>query len=279
MIQFIVNFSTKTFKNYSIKNAIKKLLKSHIIRFNSDVWSEYFEMIGSRETEENLDTLSKRIFNTWSNDQKSCLKSLLNNFSYDNLLKNEADQRFIDNLFDLNEKKKNTKKNIEELSGKNTELSRGIELKKYTMDDDEEDNSKSYDSEVEDEEEEKEKSDYIPKVNFVKDILRNIIPIMSLLTINDDNNDTFIKMYEKIKGGYSTKYNPLVIDEMKLEMESMNISISKLVEDLRTKMSKSKSVAKKEEYKNNIQRAELCLHQNNIIIQQVLVQHLEYLKN
>ncbi len=274
MIQFIVNFSTKTFKNYSIKNAIKKLLKSHIIRFNSDVWSEYFEMIGSRETEENLDTLSKRIFNTWSNDQKSCLKSLLNNFSYDNLLKNEADQRFIDNLFDLNEKKKNTKKNIEELSGKNTELSRGIEIKKYTMDDEDESKSESYNSD------EEEKSDYIPKVNFVKDILKNIIPIMCLLTISDDNNDSFIKMYNKIKDGYSTKYKNSYIGLIMNDINSINSILINELNEMKLKLNKTKVESKKNLLKNIIQKIELGIQQNiELLNEEFNPENIEYLNN
>ncbi len=292
MMQFIVNFSTKTFKNYSITNAIKKLLKSHIIRFNSDVWSNYFEMMDSIEGNENLDSLSKKIFNTWSIKQKSCLKSLLNDFSYVNLLKNVEDQKYIDSIFSLEENnKKNTKKNIEELNGKNTDLSRGIEIKKYHYEnDDENDNNNEDDEENNDEEDEEEDDEdqnetiqkyqnYTPKVNFVKDVLRNIIPMMCLLTINEENNNTFDKMYNVIKNKYTSKFKSYYLDLLKNDIESVNNKINENINELEDKLKRTRVENKKNLLKNMIQtNINSVQHNINILTNFYNNEKIEYLK-
>ncbi len=182
-IDLLVDYSLKCFKSGGIKNSIERLLLSRIIEFNKDQWNIYFNESDKDIMTDLINISGDNIFQNWYNRKKDILEVLNNDFDKLSLISLEDQQR-IDGLFTTIKKSKKTLKN------KQTDIPNGIEVKQNITT-----NSKSKTNEEE---------IYEGRVNFSKDILRHLIPIMCLLTV-DKECYSFEDMFNSIKNQYFSK--------------------------------------------------------------------------
>jgi hypothetical protein len=183
-VEMIVDLSIKSYSNLGIKESVSQLLRSHVIEFNEDNWGDYYD---SPDESINIDKIAHDVFQTWSLNQKSCFHLLIRDYvSLSEIpigIQKELDMYLSVNL------DKRLKKEVSELSGDPSTPS-GVQKIRKKKEDEE--------STSEDEESTEGDEEYIPKIDFVKDVLSYLLPMMCILTIRTEII-SFEEMYEYIQ--------------------------------------------------------------------------------
>lgn len=174
----LVDHAIKTHPSMSINTSIQKILRQRLINFNVDEWmDEYFTV-----TDNNISQLSKQLFNIYNYSPIGNVKNILNILNLKYTIFSKKDQKLINTLFSNinNNFKENKKKGkvdkqinveieciLDEILNP-TEISKGIEVI--------------------------EKTKKIRNVDFINDVIKHIIPLISLLTIHDGDKTSFEEM-------------------------------------------------------------------------------------
>jgi hypothetical protein len=159
------------------KRAIQYILTSNILNINYDMW--LIENNNSK-SDKYLKYMSKYLYEIYSSNTKNALKYFLKKISYKELLLDDKDSKLFNLVFNNSKDSKKIKTIIDELMDK--DIKTGIDKKKNVKD------IINDDSKVEEVEK---------KINFME-ILKHIIPLLSILTINN-TCDSFEKMVGVIK--------------------------------------------------------------------------------
>lgn len=162
----IYDYASKLYPKLTSKCAIKRVLEQKLITMDADVWlSEYFVTSGR-----DINTIVKNIMNTVSHNFSSYIKSVLDRLD-DTVKLDNNNQNLINNIFTSTIGDKSiSKKSVDELEGKDKDIKKGIESE-----------CDYKEIEIDDTEPEKDND-----VMFVKDILKHMIPLLSVYTINND---------------------------------------------------------------------------------------------
>jgi hypothetical protein len=160
------------FINKPIKESIKIMLEQRLIHFNSDEWMKDIFSI----TKLNINNIINRVYNIYSSNSSNTIDSILKKLEIKIKLLSE-DKLLFNNLFNITTNQKKIKIIIDDIT-KDDDIEKGIERNVIS------------DKDVSSTKSEKENYD----VNFIKDILRHLIPLMCLITINNDKVNTFTEM-------------------------------------------------------------------------------------
>jgi hypothetical protein len=177
----LIDYSSILKPNDHPRKSCKYILKEKIINLNNDHWCETY---GNYKDE--IDTFTKNIYEIYSSNTKNALEKYLNRLKFKNINLSENNQKIINLLFSSNNKKTNKLSDINIL-----DINKGID-KIEIQKDDKKDNKNKDDKDNKDNKDKKEKD-----INYME-ILRHIIPLICLLTI-DSIEDDFVKMYKLIK--------------------------------------------------------------------------------
>jgi hypothetical protein len=181
-IDLLVNYADKIYSTKPLKDGIKYVLEQRLITFNADYWlKEYFEL-----SPMNINDLTDKIYNIWMSNPVNCIHKILTNWNIKINLSKEAQHILNKTLSISNIIQKTTKKNKLTISKSNDiDISKGIEKTKSS--------STSL------------KLEKIEKnVNFIQDVLRFIIPLVCVLTMNKKLNNfkdicDYVQSNEKAK--------------------------------------------------------------------------------
>ncbi len=175
----IVDCATKLFPSLTLGKAIHKMLKQRLITLNADDWmNAYFEM-----THCSLSKISKTLFDIYNYNPSRNIAKLLDNLKFKFQLFSVDDQTLFNTLFKINAPTNSAKTKINEqiLEILNTPSSIGTGIENIALE----------------QEESKEESKTINEpqdVNFMQDILKHVIPLVSLLTIQESDKITLNEM-------------------------------------------------------------------------------------
>ena len=161
------------------RKAVKYMLQERLINLNPDHWMSSY---GYNDTE--IDTLCKSIYDIYSSDTENALEQLLRRLKFKEVLLSQDEQKIFNTLFSNTNITEEQKKEINKsIAGDLKENIKEGNEKTVIQDSDDEINEESGDL----------KED---KVNYI-DVLRHIIPLISLLTIHN-NETTLIEMFRII---------------------------------------------------------------------------------
>lgn len=188
----LVEQAIKMYPSMSINKSIKKILRQRLINLNVDEWmDEYF---GVSQT--NLSHISRTLFNIYNYSPAGNIKNILDNLNFKYDIFSKKDQKLINTLFKISKLPKSkrlqkektlTKEVANKLFDKmlqSSEVKNGVEEisvhNEEEKKEDEKDNKKSKD------------------INFVRDIIKHVIPLISLLTIHEENKSSMEEMINNI---------------------------------------------------------------------------------
>jgi hypothetical protein len=176
------------------RKAVKYMLQERLINLNADHWMSSY---GYNDTE--IDTLCKSIYDIYSSDTENALEQLLRRLKFKEVLLSQDEQKIFNTLFSNTKTTKEQKEVINKLITED-DVKEGIE-KMVVQDDndndgiskDDNDGISKDDNNIISEDGNDIKED---KINYI-DVLRHMIPLISLLTIHN-NETTLIEMFRII---------------------------------------------------------------------------------
>ena len=168
------------------KDAVSYILQERLINLNGDHWMPTF---GNHINK--LEKICEKIYDIYSSNTVSALDSILNRLKFKEILLSKDDQKIFNIMFNNIKPTKEQQKIIENAFNDNkeaNEIKKGIEKIKIENEINDNDNEDNDDDNSNDEDK---------KINYV-DILKHIIPLISILTIHN-NDTTFIEMFKLIE--------------------------------------------------------------------------------
>ncbi|ADO67506.1 putative methyltransferase [Cafeteria roenbergensis virus] len=170
-INMIADYSTKIYNSSSdIKKGIKKILSQNLIGFNTDEWNK--DIFGIQYN--NLDEFINDIYKTYVSHPSKALDKILKllNFKSDIFTKDE--NILIKKLFTIDNSNKSNKLILDAIKDlTKPDVSKGIDVKLS-------------DSPTDSEKDKKDKKE--KDINIMTDIMKHLIPLLSLLTIHNDKS-------------------------------------------------------------------------------------------
>lgn len=177
--QIFIEYSSLIRPELNIKDSIKYLLKSNIIKFNKDKWIHTNDNFVNKYT--------NKIYQIYTKNAESAVNHYLKKISNKVIILSNTDSKFINKLFKLSKSTTKSKTNIVEDKTKDN-IKTG--LYKENLDDS-----------LSDIETDKKQE----KVNLM-DMVKHIIPLICLLTIHSTESNNFIKMLNLIKDNTELYY-------------------------------------------------------------------------
>ena len=184
----LVEQAIKMYPSMSINKSIKKILRQRLINLNVDEWmDEYF---GVSQT--NLSHISRTLFNIYNYSPAGNIKNILDNLNFKYGIFSKKDQKLINTLFKISKVPKSKKLQTEKILTEDeanelckellesSEIQNGIEEIPVDKEDDNKKDKKSKD------------------INFVRDIIKHVIPLICLLTIHEENKSSMEDMLNHI---------------------------------------------------------------------------------
>lgn len=168
----ITDYSIKLSKNTSVKQSIKYVLEQNLIGLNSDNWMHtYFGL-----TSYDITTVVDKIYNNYISKPSNTIDNILKSLELKVKILS-ADQELFNKLFTISSvKKEDIVKIIEELTNDNA-VKKGIDV--VQLDDRETDTDKP------------KKIKEQNNINFITDIMKPLMPLLCLLTIQNTDIITF----------------------------------------------------------------------------------------
>jgi SAM-dependent methyltransferase len=200
----MIDWALKTNPDKGAKEALKVILEQRLVHLNSDEWMHtHFGLKGI-----DVDGLVSSIYSIWTAKPSNAIKRVLDVLQFKFELFNKADQKQFNELFcfvraSRSHDKNKVKEIIAQLSGNDTDISEGVKKTPIesrgsdTGTDGKDDNGK--------ESETFETNNTKQDVNFIRDILRHLIPLICILTIHDRSCNTFAEMCLSIDGNTTLK--------------------------------------------------------------------------
>jgi len=184
--QIFIEYSSLLRPELNTKDSIKYFIRSNIIKFNKDKWIH---------TNDNfVNKYAEKIYQLYTKNTESAVNHYLNKISKKVIILSNSDSKFISKLFKLSNSTTKSKKIVIEDKTKNN-IKTGIYKETINV---------TSDSEVDKKQE---------KVNLM-DMVKHIIPLICLLTINSVESNNFIKMINLIKDNielYNILHNQFII--------------------------------------------------------------------
>ena len=182
----IAEYATKICKSNSTKEAIKYVLEQNIIGFNSSQWmNNYFGL-----TNINIDNVVNEIYNKYTANPSNAIDGILKSLELKVKVLTK-DQELFNKIFTTNASSKNIKNVIDELTN-SIEVKKGIDSvifdDKSSIVSDETDGSSETDRSSG-----STKIKIVKNVNFITDIMKPLMSLICLLTINTDGSTTSFK--------------------------------------------------------------------------------------
>ncbi len=175
-ISLIVNEGMRMYPRESVKGCIKKMLMSRVIHFNADELYDHFE---SYNANDRIEELAGKLMELYNKGPDSCIDRILDSLVLAQDILHTAEYKLFSSLFTVG-KPDEIKKLIEEIY--KNDINEGVEQKTI----------ESSEKETQSPKEKEER-----KMNFMKDIMRHVIPLISILTIGNESY-TFIEMCKSI---------------------------------------------------------------------------------
>ena len=178
------------------KDAVKYILQERLINLNGDHWMPTF---GNHINK--LEKICEKIYDIYSSSTVSALDSILNRLKFKEILLSKDDQRIFNIMFNNVNPTKEQQKIIENAfnNDKETdEIKKGIEKIKIENDTNDNINNDTNDN-INNDNINNDTNDNTKdkKINYI-DILKHIIPLISILTIHNEDT-TFIEMFKLIE--------------------------------------------------------------------------------
>jgi len=193
------------------KDAVSYILQERLINLNGDHWMPTF---GNHINK--LEKICEKIYDIYSSNTASALDSILNRLKFKEILLSKDDQKIFNIMFNNIKPTKEQQKIIENAFNDNKEadeIKKGIEKIKIENEinddnndneDNDDDNNNDNDNDNEDNDDDNNENNENnaidnkdKKINYI-DILKHIIPLISILTIHN-NDTTFIEMFKLIE--------------------------------------------------------------------------------
>lgn len=165
----IIQYATLVKPNIHPKKATKYILKNRLITLNGDHWLPQFGKV---------EELCDNIYNIYASNTENALKQCLERIKLKEIILTKEEQKIFNKSF--SNSKTSLKNDKEKILNEEENIKKGIEKIK-----------------IEEEKEEIINDNIEEKVNYV-DVLKHIIPLICLLTINNEETN-FVKMYILIK--------------------------------------------------------------------------------
>lgn len=176
----IAEYATKIYKGNSTKDAIKYLLEQNIIGFNSSRWmNKYFGL-----TNINIDNVVNEIYNKYTANPSNAIEGILKSLELKVKILTK-DQELFNKIFTTNASSKNIKNVIDELTN-SIEVKKGIDNVVF-------DDNSSVASDETNGSSSTTKTKIVKNVNFITDIMKPLMSLICLLTINTDGSITTFK--------------------------------------------------------------------------------------
>lgn len=176
----IAEYATKICKNNSTKEAIKYVLEQNIIGFNSSQWmNNYFGL-----TNINIDNVVNEIYNKYTANPSNAIDGILKSLELKVKILTK-DQELFNKIFTTNSSSKNIKNTIDELTN-SIEVKKGID--NVVIDD-----NSSVVSDETDGSSGSSKTKIVKNINFITDIMKPLMSLICLLTINTGGSTTTFK--------------------------------------------------------------------------------------
>jgi hypothetical protein len=176
----LTEYSQKIYSNESFKTAMRKVLEQHIITLIGNKWLEDCFNVDKID----VDKVVSRVYEKYKQDSAHAIDHILSRLKFSKNLLSEEEQKMVNEIFLINKQKKKKKEKVDEMEGKDKDVKKGI-VEKHV-------------DKTESENTEKKEED-IEEVNFIRDVIRHVIPLLCLLTIRDDKINTFDGMCNIIK--------------------------------------------------------------------------------
>jgi len=191
---FVVDFNTNRVlstiidyvsykKNLSNENKIKYIVENNLINIDSDY-------LINKEIDSCK--IINKLLDVWKQDPANSLKKLIKSIEDEILNIDNEDQKEMNNRFTKSVEKNNNQKillndNCDNDCDNDGNLPSGTKINKIVIDDNNDDDD--------DEGNESDVNEKKTKISFTKDVLPSIIPISSILTINDNNKNLLDMLY------------------------------------------------------------------------------------
>lgn len=194
VVDTLIDYALKINPKTSAKEALKYILEQRLVNLNADEWmGEYFGCKGL-----NIESLVGKVYDIWTAKPSNAIKRVLDVLQFKFDLFNKDDQSLFNKLFNTSKVKTSVeiKEIVDELcinDDKDDDLNKGI--KETPLDDNASTNTTDREVNNVDKEESKQEKN----VNFIRDILRHLIPLVCLLSIHDTEHNTFEEMCKCIE--------------------------------------------------------------------------------
>jgi hypothetical protein len=182
VVDTLIDYALKINPRSSAKEALKYILEQRLINLNADEWmGEYFGCKGL-----NIESLVGKVYDIWTSKPSNAIKRVLDVLQFKFDMFNKNDQALFNQLFNATKAKSSN-----EIRNVDKDLNKGI--KETPLDDR---SIGSIDKEVNTEDTVENQQD--KNVNFIRDILRHLIPLICLLSIHYTERTTFEEMCQCI---------------------------------------------------------------------------------
>lgn len=171
VINLIVSEGLRLYPHESISGCIKRMLMSRVIHFNEDELYHYFE---AHDADLKINQLAGKLLNLYNRGPHSNIDKILDELVLKNCILSGGEYELFNSLF-TSGKPESVRQLLEDVMA--NDIAEGIEKKTVEV------------SKPKEDKKDKEER----KINFMKDVMRHIIPLISILTIGVENY-SFVEM-------------------------------------------------------------------------------------
>ena len=173
----IINYALKltNHKQLSTKDALKYVLNQRLIWFNSNEWMD--DLFNIKDVK--VDAIIDKLYKIYTSNPSNAIEGILKTLEFKIKILT-SDQKLFNQLFTSTTSPIKIKEIVEELT-RDTEVKKGIEIIKPSP-------SKKESFPKEDEK----------NINIISDVMKHLIPLLCLLTIHTNDQNTFMTMCQWI---------------------------------------------------------------------------------
>lgn len=194
VVDTLIDYALKVSPRSNAKEALKYILEQRLINLNADEWmTNYFGCKGL-----DMHSLVGKVYDVWTSKPSNAIKRVLDVLQFKFDLFTKEDQQLFNKLFNVSNPRslKEVREIVDDLLGGDDDIKKGI--KETEVNEEKGDKTVKELTEVTDDPKETE-------VNFIRDILRHLIPLTCLLTIHNDKCNTFEAMCTVIESDQRLK--------------------------------------------------------------------------
>lgn len=209
VVDTLIDYALKINPKTSAKEALKYILEQRLVNLNADEWmGEYFGCKGL-----NIESLVGKVYDIWTAKPSNAIKRVLDVLQFKFDLFNKDDQSLFNRLFNISKVKTSVeiKEIVDELcinDDKDDDLNKGIKETPLDVQASTSSSDRSVNT-VDRDDNKPEKN-----VNFIRDILRHLIPLVCILSIHNTEHNTFEEMCICIQQDHRLK--EIFMDQIRL---------------------------------------------------------------